>query len=194
MIVFFKAIKKNLSVVWRFIEFFNGIVVSVLYGRIIKKAIKRKFRSTDSSNYKYRTIYQSDLPNLERMITNQPEGFDNYFKPHNFDMKTLKRMHKNQSFLMFGVFDKEMIIGYFFLRLFANRTAYRGKMVDFMYQGKGIAKEMGRIMSDIAFGAGFRLFATISKLNHGSMASSAAVNEIHIIKELPDDYLYIEYC
>ena len=94
---------------------------------------------------------------------------------------------------MFGTFDNEKIVGYFFLRFFANRTAFRGKMVDSKYQRKGIAKEMGYIMTDIAFKAGFRLYATISKFNYGSMASSEAVNEIHIIKKLPDNYMYIEY-
>jgi len=38
--------------------------------------------------------------------------------------------------------------------------------------------------------AGFRLFATISKANLSSIASSKAVNSIQIIEELPGDYIY----
>ena len=94
---------------------------------------------------------------------------------------------------MFGVFDKDKIIGYFFIRFFANRKAFRGKMVDVNFQGRGIAKNMGRIMTDVALGAGFRLFATISKDNLSSLASSKAVNEIRIVAELDNNYIYIEY-
>ena len=91
------------------------------------------------------------------------------------------------------VFDKDKIIGYFFIRFFANRKAFRGKMVDVNFQGRGIAKNMGRIMTDVALGAGFRLFATISKDNLSSLASSKAVNEIRIVAELDNNYIYIEY-
>ena len=66
-------------------------------------------------------------------------------------------------------------------------------MVDVNFQGRGIAKNMGRIMTDVALGAGFRLFATISKDNLSSLASSKAVNEIRIVAELDNNYIYIEY-
>jgi len=193
MVGLLKSIKRKLPFIWRFIEFLNGILVLALYGRPINKAVIDSFKPAVRLNYQYRQLMLSDLPHLESMITAQSAGFDNFFKPHDFDLKTLKRLYRNPSFLMFGTFDKERIVGYFFLRFFANRTAFRGKMVDSQYQSKGIAKEMGYIMTDIAFRAGFRLFATISKFNYGSMASSAAVNEIHILKELPDNYVYIEY-
>ena len=52
---------------------------------------------------------------------------------------------------------------------------------------------MGKLMTDICLLLNFRVFATISKKNVKSMASSQAVNRIRIIKELPDDYLYVEY-
>ena len=127
------------------------------------------------------------------MIDRQPEGFDKYFKPHAFDLNTYRKVLKNKTYLLIGAFDEEILIGYCFIRFVANKSAYRGKIVDRAYQGRGIAKQMGVIMTEIALGAGFRLFATISKKNVASMKSSNAVNEIRIIKELPDDYVYIEY-
>lgn len=94
---------------------------------------------------------------------------------------------------MFGTFDGDQIIGYFFIRFFINRKAFRGKMVDAKYQGKGIAKKMGILMTEIALGSGFRLFATISRENMSSLASSKAVNQIKVVEELKDNYLYVEY-
>lgn len=52
---------------------------------------------------------------------------------------------------------------------------------------------MGRLTTEICQLAGFRLFATISRNNVKSISSSKAVNDICIIKELPNDYLYVEY-
>lgn len=94
---------------------------------------------------------------------------------------------------MIGVFDDQQLIGYCFLRCFFNKRAFRGKIVDVKYQGRGIAKQMGNLTTEICQLLKFRLFATISKDNVRSMASSRAVNRVKIVKELPNDYLYVEY-
>ena len=39
----------------------------------------------------------------------------------------------------------------------------------------------------------FKLFATIPKDNVKSIASSKAVNEVRVVKELPNDYLDVKY-
>ena len=52
---------------------------------------------------------------------------------------------------------------------------------------------MGLVTTQICHDMGFRLFATISKKNVKSMAYSKAVNEVRVIKELADDYIYVEY-
>lgn len=94
---------------------------------------------------------------------------------------------------MIGAFDKNELVGYCFLRCFFNKQAFRGKIVDVEHQGRGIAKKMGIVMTEICKKMKFRIFATISKDNVKSIASSKAVNEMKIIKELPDNYLYVEY-
>ena len=47
-------------------------------------------------------------------------------------------------------------------------------------------------MSKIASNAGFRVYATISKDNVASLKSAKYGASIEIIKELPDNYLYVE--
>ena len=47
-------------------------------------------------------------------------------------------------------------------------------------------------MSKIASNAGFRVYATISKDNVSSLKSAKYGSSIEIIKELHDNYLYVE--
>lgn len=187
-----KTIREKLPFIWNLIEWVNGEVISILYLKKIKKTTEKVFDLV-ISDYEYRVLREDDLSALCLMLSMQPKNFDIFFKPHDFDIESLRKVFKNKAFLMFGVFDKDKIIGYFFIRFFANRKAFRGKMVDVNFQGRGIAKNMGRIMTDVALGAGFRLFATISKDNLSSLASSKAVNEIRIVAELDNNYIYIEY-
>lgn len=193
MLQLLKTIKHNLPLLWRSIESVNGAIVGLLYGKAVAASTQAALASSDACGCTFRLIEKGDLQPLAEMLRLQPEGFDRYFKPHGFDPESLARLLRNRSFLMLGAFEEDRIVGYFFLRLFANRKAFRGKLVDSARQGRGIAKQMGRIMSDIAFGAGFRLFATISESNLSSIASSRAVNDVRIVKRLPDGYLYVEY-
>lgn len=88
---------------------------------------------------------------------------------------------------------ENQIVGYVFLRCFFNGKCFRGKMVDYRWRGKGIAVLLGEVSTEIASVLRLRMFGTISKKNAASLYSSQASNDIKIVEELPDDYLYIEY-
>jgi RimJ/RimL family protein N-acetyltransferase len=133
-----------------------------------------------------------DAGRLSEFISCQPAGFDKFFKPYSFDEKTFKRLLGNGSYLFIGAFDGDRLVAYCFLRLFVNKSAFRGYIVDSNYQGKGISKQMGKIMTDFAAEIGFRSFATISKENIASLQSQKAGAEVRVVRELPDDYLYVE--
>lgn len=187
-----KKIKTSCPWIWQFVEGCNGISIGILYDDKIKKATANTLNNVESA-FTYRVLKGDDAEMLVEFIKRQPEGFDQFFKPHAFDLKTFRRVLKNKTYSLIGTFDGDKLIGYCFIRFVVDKSAYRGKIVDKAYQGRGIAKQMGVIMTEIALNAGFRLYATISKKNVASMKSSNAVNEIRIIKELPDDYVYIEY-
>ena len=52
---------------------------------------------------------------------------------------------------------------------------------------------MGKVSMDITTALGMRMYGTISPENKASLASASAVNNVRVIKELPNHYLYIEY-
>lgn len=190
MLLFVKKIKNSCPYIWNLIESINGFFIKILYFRKISNLIT-EFKPLNN-DYVFRQLSKKDVPILVKLIENQPFGFDNYFKPHSFDFKTFSKILSNGTYVMIGVFYENSLIGYCFLRLFINRTAYRGKLVDKSFQGRGIGTQMGGIMNYIASKINFRVFATISKDNIASLKSAKANGTIKIIKELSDNYLYIE--
>ena len=190
MFLFVKKIKDSCPCLWNLIEYINGFVIKILYSRKISKLIA-EFKPLNNDCV-FRQLSKKDASILVKLIEKQPLGFDNYFKPHPFDFKTFSKILSNGTYVVIGVFNENTLIGYCFLRLFINRTAYRGKLVDKSFQGRGIGTQMGGIMNYIASKINFRVFATISKDNIASLKSAKANGTIKIIKELSDNYLYIE--
>ena len=190
MLEFIKKIKSSCPWIWNFIEWGNGVFVRTFYGNRIKESVGRNVAV--EGVYVYRRLGKKDAGCLSEFISRQPEGFDRFFKPYSFDKKTFNRLLGNGSYLFVGAYDGDTLVAYCFLRLFVNKSAFRGYIVDSSYQGKGISKQMGKIMTDIADEIGFRSFATISKENVASLKSQMAGAEVRVVRELPDDYLYVE--
>lgn len=184
-----KKVKARFPWLWDGVEFFNGMWIRMLYGRKIRQAMS----GIDcSEKFVYRKLDVADLDEIVRFVESQPTGFDRFFKPHSFDRRTYERLLKSGTYLFVGVFDGEKMVAYCFMRLYANKSAFRGYIVDAGYQGKGISKQMGICMTRIADFIGFRSYATISKDNIPSLQSQKAGAEVRVIRELPDNYLYVE--
>lgn len=190
MLEYIKKLKTSCPWIWNVIEWGNGLMIRAFYGKRIDKAVVRN--SAFVGGYDYRRLTKIDVGRLSEFISCQPAGFDKFFKPFSFDEKTFKRLLGNGSYLFIGAFDGDRLVAYCFLRLFVNKSAFRGYIVDSNYQGKGISKQMGMIMTNFADEIGFRSFATISKANVASLQSQKAGAEVRVVRELPDDYLYLE--
>jgi hypothetical protein len=190
MLEFIKKIKSSCPRIWNVIEWGNGLMIRVFYGKRIDEAVARN--SAFVGGYDYRRLTKIDAVSLSEFISRQPEGFDKFFKPYSFDERTFRRLLGNGSYLFVGAYDGDTLVAYCFVRLFVNKSAFRGYIVDSSYQGKGISKQMGKIMTNFADEIGFRSFATISKANVASLKSQKAGAEVRVVRELQDDYLYVE--
>ena len=184
-------IMKTFPFVWDSIEWMNSKLFAVRY----RNRLETLSDVLNPFQGEY-IVREAQLDDVERIVTffkEQPEEAFTFLKPHAFDAKTILKLIKRKSYLFFLVMKDDTMVGYFFLRCFAQGKCFRGKIVDYRWRNKGIAKLMGKASTAVAQKLGLRIFGTISKENVTSMASAAAVNEIRIIKELPNDYLYIEY-
>ena len=186
-------IKHHLSFIWTFIEWCNSILFNLLYGKKLRKVLPGLLGEASSDTYTYKLLAKEDMPSLATFFANQPQEAYTFFNPHKLDEKSLIKKNKDKAFVMIGAYNDGLLVGYCFLRCFFNKQAFRGKIVDVQNQGRGIAKQMGVLTTNICIVLGLRLYATISKKNVKSMASSKAVNDVRIVKELEDDYLYVEY-
>ena len=184
-------LRDKFGFLWNIIEWFNALVFAMTHRAALKKIpeILQEF----SDKFTLRLAEPTDAAPLAKFFAEQPEEAFRFFKPHAFDEKTLSKIIKNKAFLTFLVWDGETIVGYFFLRCFMNGKSFRGRIVDYRWRNKGIAKQMGLTMNKIIAVLNVRLFGSISPDNYASLQSTKAVNDIRIIKILDNGYYYIEY-
>ena len=188
---FAQWLKNTFPFIWDVIEGINSLLFSIRYGN--KLHFIDNILAGYQGDYSIKKARVEDTEAIVAFFSEQPEESFTFFRPHAFDVRTIRKLIKRASFLFFLVLKDNAIVGYFFLRCFAQGKCFRGKIVDYRWRGRGIAKLMGLASTEVAQSLGLRMFGTISKGNASSMASSVAVNEFKIIEQLPNNYVYIEY-
>lgn len=184
-------LRDRFGFLWNIIEWCNAFVFALTHRAALKKI--PGILEECSGQYTLRLAAPADAAPLATFFAEQPEEAFEFFKPHAFDEKTLSKIIRNKAFLTFLVLDGEKIVGYFFLRCFVNGKSFRGRIVDYRWRNKGIAKLMGETMNKIIALLKVRLFGSISPDNYASLASTKAVNDIRIIETLDNGYYYVEY-
>lgn len=184
-------IKERFGFIWDFIEWLNATAFSLTHRKQLKKL--PQVLDSCSGEYQFRLAQPSDASALVTFFANQPEEAYEFFKPHDFDARAIKKVIANKAFQTIIVWHDQTIVGYFFLRCFVNGKCFRGKIVDKNWQGRGIAKQMGIVMTKVSQALGMRMFGSISPENYASLASAKASNEIKIHQTLDNGYYYIEF-
>jgi hypothetical protein len=186
-------IKHNLQFLWQIIDNFNGLLFQMLFGKKIRTEINNATQNFTLDIFNFKTLVSNDLPALASLLSKQKEGRLAYFKPHGYDIKALHRAFKNPAFIMMGAFEGQKLVGYFFLRCFCNKKCFVGRLIDEPYEGRGIGRVMNDIMYNAGWDAGFRVLSTISKNNKWVMRSHASNKTMVVLKELDNDFLFVEF-
>ena len=183
-------IRDNISCLWNIIETVNSMLFSLLYG---KKLIKFSFTELPLG---YRVLAMRDVPtdSLVSFFSRQPKEAFTYFRPHGFDEKSIKSLQKNKAFLAYVLLDVSNgnIAGYCFNRCFFHGKGFRGRMVDFDYRGKGLGTAMNKLLNEVGFGIGLRLYETVSKDNVASYKSALSASNVKVVKEMESNELFLE--
>ena len=185
--------RDKLPLVWDIIEFINSFLFYMRFRKKIK-LVEPVILSKYSEKCGMKVVRLQDIPSdrLECFFTAQPSDAYDYFKPHKFDYKSLRRLQNNRSFLAYVLVDNNDIAAYLFIRSYFIGKGFRGRMVGIDYRGRGLGTLMNNLMNDIGFGIGLRLFETVSKDNIASYRSALSASKVKILEELEDNELYLE--
>jgi len=178
---------------WDLIDIVNSCIFTMRYG-IKLKPVEQKVFGNYGEDYKIVRLRDVDTKKIAEFFARQPEEAYTFFKPHGFDAKAIKKLQRNKAFLAYLLIDNSNgnIAGYCFNRSFLHGKGFRGRMVDINYRGKGLGTMMNKILNEVGFGIGLRLFETVSKDNVASYRSAISVSNFKVVEELPHNELYLE--
>lgn len=190
MLEFIKKIKNSFPWIWDIIEQMNSIMFFLRY----KKKLNTISFSDKLGGYEVTPISSVSTCELVDFFAKQPVEAFKYFKPHGFDERSLSRLQRNKAFIAYVLKERQSgdIVGYCFNRCFFIGRGFRGRLVDINHRGKGLGVAMNKILNDVGFGLGIRLFETVSKDNIASYKSALSASNVRIVEELPNNELYLE--
>ena len=183
-------VKDKLPFIWDAIEKVNEWLFVLRYGKKVKSIAV----TCVPEGYELVALKDVETTQIVRFFEHQPVDAYTFFKPHGFDEKSIKRLKKNKSYLAYLLIDKVngQIAGYCFNRCFFQGKGFRGRMVDVNYRGKGLGTAMNKMLNEVGFGIGLRLFESVSKDNVASYKSALSASNVKVLKELPHNELYLE--
>ena len=183
-------IKGKIPFIWKLIESVNERLFWLRYGGKIKGFTF----SYIPEGYRLTAMRETPAEEIVCFFERQPQEAFRFFTPHEFDKKSIEQLQKNRSYLAYLLIDQanDRIAGYCFNRCFFQGKGFRGRMVDIDYRGKGLGTAMNKILNEVGFGIGIRLFETVSKDNVASYRSSLSASKVKVLKEMGNNELYLE--
>lgn len=188
------AIKKRFPWLWTLVEWCNGLLVRVLFGRGMKTVAYASLSRYHPAGCVFSLVKNSDIPSLIRFFRSQKDESFQWFKPHRFDERSLSRILKSGSVVMMRVSppsDEETTIGYFFLRCFFIKKAFAGLIVDEEWRNQGIGSAIWEACVEICSKSRIKMLATISRDNIPSLSSCVKGTSFRVVKELDGGYILV---
>ncbi len=175
---------------WKFIEWTNAWLFWMRFGKKIEGFSFKRV----PEGYELLPIEKIAAERLVEFFEHQPEEAYKFFTPHDTDVKTIRGLQKNRAFMAYVLVDKAngKIAGYCFNKCFFHGQGFRGRMVDIDYRGKGLGTAINRILNEIGFGIGLRLFESVSKNNPASYRATMSSSKVKVLEELPDNRVFLE--
>lgn len=186
-------LRDKLPWIWDLIDVLNSWLFGLRFGGRLGR-VEAGVIGRYEAECGMRIVPMREVP-TERLVAffaAQPEEAFTFFKPHGFDAKSLRKLQRNKAFVAYILLDGDRIAAYCFIRSFFMGKGFRGRMVGIDHRGRGLGTLMNRLMNDIGFGIGLRLFETVSKRNVASYRSAMSASDVKVIEEMENDELYLE--
>lgn len=186
-------LRDKVPFIWDLIDLLNSFLFSLRYGRKLK-SVELVVLQQYTQSAGMQIVRLRDVPTnqLVEFFAAQPEDAYTFFKPHGFDSNCLKKLQRNRSFLAYILMDEGQVAAYCFVRSFFMGKGFRGRMVGMDFRGRGLGTLMNKLMNEVGFGIGLRLFETVSKDNVASYRSALSASSVRVVEELEHNELYLE--
>lgn len=187
-------IKHRCPLIWRAVERVNGLLFALRFGPMDDVVREVLGTCCTQDGYRFSSVESDDIPSLSAFLGSLPPQRLEHFNPHAFDVKTLRRLHRNPAFVMMKITHVSdcRLAGYFFLRCFFVGKAFHGLVVAESCAGRGLGTRMWALSSRICARKGLRMFATVSQDNAASLLSARRGTQVRVAEQLADGYLLIE--
>lgn len=184
--------------IWCLVEWANARVVGIHYGTKLRRSADEALEAKHQDGYRFVLLSSDDAAQLSGFLQAQPRERMRYFNPHAFDERGCKRALANPALRAFGIYSThedadDKLVGYFFLRCFANRRSFVGRILDASVDGQGLGRLMNQVLYHTAWEAGFRVMTTVSRHNEMVMRSHRNNPHAKLLRELPNEYLLVEF-
>lgn len=186
-------LRDKMPFIWDLIDLLNSWLFGLRYGsklRAVESATLEKYGK--ECKMKIVPMREVSAEGIEKFFVAQPEEAYEFFKPHGFDAKSIKKIQRLNSFLAYIMLEGEDVAGYCFIRSFFMGKGFRGRMVGIDHRGRGLGTLMNKLMNEVGFGIGLRLFETVNKKNVASYRSTMSASNVMVLEEMVDDDLYLE--
>jgi len=170
-------------------------VTSIRYGRRLHQAAAKAKLEGEvlGRSAIMRPLNIEDSDQLQDFLRTIPETHLKYFQPHGFEKEALEEVLSSRAFQAYGLFVDGDMGAYALLKISPTGSAFLGRLVAPQFTGCGLGSFLSRYLYWQAGLAGLRPRSTISRHNTASLGSHQAAAEFNIIRELPNDYLLIEF-
>lgn len=186
-------LRDKLPFIWDLVDILNSCLFSLRYGEKLKSVEEFVLQQyTKTSGMEVVRLGEVPTNMLVEFFATQPEEAYTFFKPHGFDRNSLKKLQRNRSFLAYILMHNGQVAAYCFVRSFFMGKGFRGRMVGIDFRGRGLGTLMNKLMNEIGFGIGLRLFETVSKDNVASYRSALSASNVRVVEELEHNELYLE--
>lgn len=199
-------LRDKMAWLWDFVDIVNSVLFNLRFGSklsVVEAEVLKRYEA--KSGMKIVSLSEVKTDDLVAFFTAQPEEAYEFFKPHGFDAKALRKLQRNKSFIAYVLLDSNLessetigtsrtcrVAAYCFVRSYFMGKGFRGRMVGMSHRGRGLGTLMNRLMNDVGFGIGLRLFETVNKKNVASYRSAMSASNVKVLAEMEDDELYLE--
>ena len=187
-------IKYRLPFLFPLVELAAQKVTKIRFGRLFAKVVDdaRLIGTIAGKTAEVRALKPEDEGLLSDYLLRLDEEHLEYFRPHNFDVKSVRIVLTSGTYLAYGLFVDEKMIGYAFLKASPTGSLYRGRIISREYCGRGAGKFLGEYLTWQASLTGLRVRTTVSRANVASRKSFGEGVEVRVISELPNNYELLE--